>query len=203
MNKLYRSLILMLLVFVSLPLLAAETEEEKELGLWVEAQGVSGGRPARAIIWYEKDITDSFGFFAFAWKESDGYHEFVAGPTWKPFDGAQIGCGIGRETTREEGSGSRRSCFAEVALGKVNFYAAVERGGFSGPWKKLTATYVLFERFGIGLMHETGLGNGPRLEWNVRKDIQVWAALLRGNALNAEDVLEKKSTALIAVNFSF
>jgi len=56
----------------------------------------------------------------------------------------------------------------------------------------------------LGLMHETDLGNGPRLEWNVRKDVQIWAALLRGNILNTDDiVVEKKLTALLAVNFSF
>lgn len=196
--------LIVLVLFVSAPAFAAGAdEEEKELGLWVEAQGVSGGRPARAIAWFERDVTEKFGFFAFIWKESDGYREIIAGPTWKPFDGAQVGCGIGRETMREEGSGTRRSCFAEVTLGKVNLYAAVERGGFSGPWKKLTATYALSERLGLGIMHETGLGTGPRLEWNVRKDVQMWVAILKGHALNADDILVPKWTTLAAVNKSF
>lgn len=203
MNKLLWSLML-LAIFVASPALAAGVdEEEKDLGLWVEAQGVSGGRPARAIVWFERDVTETFGFFAFLWKESDGYHEIIAGPTWKPFDGAQVGCGIGRETMRGEGSGSRRSCFAEVTLGKVNLYLAAERGGFSGPWKKMTATYALSERLGFGVMHETDLGTGPRLEWNVRKDIQVWGAILKGRVLNDDDIFQQKWTAMVGINKSF
>ena len=40
MNKLCRSLILMLCMF-ALPVMAAETDEKKELGFWFEAQRVS------------------------------------------------------------------------------------------------------------------------------------------------------------------
>lgn len=200
-----RSLILMVLLFaiLSLPLLAAGTEEEKELGFWVEAQVLSRKQPSRVILWYEKDLTDSFGFFAFAWKESDGYREVLAGPTWKPFKELQIGFGIGREIVPGEDRGSRRLFFFDATKGDFNLYGAFENGRVSGPGHKVTATYALNERLGIGAMTEKGLGLGPRLEYNVKKNVQIWGAALRGRVPNADDVLEKKTTVLLGVNYSF
>lgn len=201
MTKLYRSLlaVLVLILFFSAfpPFSKAAETEKKELGFWVELQAVSSRLPAKAIVWYERELTEQFGFFAFAWNESDGYREYIAGLTWKPFDGAQVGCGIGRETMSEEGSGSRRSCFAEVTFGKVNVYAAVERGGFSGRWHKVTATYALNEKFGVGVMKETDLGFGPRLEYNVPgTKMQVWGVVLHDRSTG-------ENTSMLAVNFSF
>ncbi len=185
------------------PSKAAETDEAKELGFWVEAQVLSRKQPSRAILWYEKDVTDSFGFFAFAWKESDGYREFVAGPTWKPFEGLQVGAGIGREVVPEEGRGMVRMFFFDATRGNFNLYGAFENGRVSGPWEKITATYAVTERFGLGIMHESGLGNGPRFEWNIRKDFQVWGAFLRGRVTGTDDISEKKATTVFGVNFSF
>lgn len=181
--------------------MAAE-EEEKELGFWVEAQVVSK-QPSRAIVWYEKDLTDSFGFFAFIWKESDGYREILAGPTWKPFEGLQMGIGFGRETVPEESRGSRRLFFFDATKGDFNLYGAFERGRVSGPWHKVTATYAVTEKLGFGAMKETGLGLGPRLQYQVGKNVQVWGAALRGNIPNADEILERKTTVLIGVNYSF
>ena len=207
MNKLYRSLILMLLVFVSLPLLAAETNEEKELGFWVEAQVLSRKQPSRAIIWYEKDITDSLGFFAFVWKESQGYSEYIAGPTWKPIEGLQFGLGVGRETVPEEGLGSRRMFFFEANPNEQwNLHGSFERGRASGPWHKVTATYAFSEKFGAGAMDETLLGRGPQLEFNTKvegKKTQVWIGLLRGKILDDEGAARKQTTAIFGVNVSF
>jgi len=182
---------------------AAETEEAKPW--WIEVQAVSRKQPARAIIWYERELTSTFGFFAFMWKESDRYRELLIGPTWKPLEDVQLGCGVGREYLPDEGGrGPRSTCFVEASRRKFSLAALFENGRASGSWNKTTVTYTLSERFGMGLMHETDLGNGPRLEWNVRKDVQIWAALLRGNILNTDDiVVEKKLTALLAVNFSF
>lgn len=194
----HRSLILMLLfAFVSLPLFAAEPEEEKELGFWVEAQ-VASKQPARAIIWYERDVTKQFGFFAFVWKESDGYREVIAGPTWKPFKKLQLGFGVGNETVPQEGRGSRRMFFFEAnPTDELNLHGSFERGRASGPWHKVTATYALSEKFGIGLMDETIIGRGPRLEFNTKienKKTQFWAA-----------GLEKAGTKtlILGVNVSF
>ena len=127
--------------------LATETDE-KELGFWVEVQKPSG-KPARAILWFERDVTEQFGFFAFAWNESDGYREYLAGPTWKPFKGLQLGLGFGHETIPGEGSGARRIFLLDATKDDINVYVAFERGRASGPWKKITATYALSERFGV------------------------------------------------------
>ena len=181
--------------------LATETDE-KELGFWVEVQKPSG-KPARAILWFERDVTEQFGFFAFAWNESDGYREYLAGPTWKPFKGLQLGLGFGHETIPGEGSGARRIFLLDATKDDINVYVAFERGRASGPWKKITATYALSERFGLGIMHATGLGNGPRVEWNVRKNIQVWGTLLHDRTLETGNGIEKRTTALLAINFSF
>ncbi|MBI4088562.1 hypothetical protein HY415_00490 [Candidatus Kaiserbacteria bacterium] len=199
-----RSLILFLLfVFVSVPAMAAGTEEEKELGFWVEVQTISR-QPARAILWYEKELTDSFGFFTFVWRESDGFRQLLAGPTWKPFEGLQLGIGIGRETVREEGRGVSRGFFLDATRGDWNLSAAFERGRVSGPWHKVTATYAFSKAFGAGLMSEKDLGFGPRFEWNARKDFQVWGAMLRGRFTDVEDdIAKKRTTTVFGVNFSF
>jgi len=200
MKKLFWSLIFVLSLG-SPPLLAAESEE-KELGLWVEAQAVSGKSPEKLILWYEKDFTDMLGFYALVSGESDRYRQFYVGPKVKPFDWLTIGVGIGRENFPNEFSGTRRNAYMNAELNGVSLWGIYETGP-SGPWHKVTATYAVNERFGLGVMKEAGLGNGPRLEWNIRKNIQLWAAVLRGNALNADDVFEKKTTAMFAVNFSF
>ncbi|MCR4275790.1 MAG: hypothetical protein NUV90_00160, partial [Candidatus Parcubacteria bacterium] len=171
MNKLYGSLILMLLCLsVSLPLLAAETDEEaKELGFWVELQTVSSRLPAKAIVWYERELTENFGLYAFVWKEADGYQEYIVGPTWKPVEELQLGCGIGRESTREEGRGARWSCFADATIGKLNLSGAAENGRISGPWKKITVTYAVTNLLEPGFIYETGFGNGLILKLNEQK----------------------------------
>ena len=196
MNTLHRSLILMLCLLVSLPAMAAETDDEKELGFWIEVQALSSKQPARAIVWFERDVTEQFGFFAFLWKESDGYREIIAGPTWKPFDGLQLGVGVGREAMPEEGRGARRMFFMEANRGGFNLYAAFEGGRVSGPWKKVTAMYAVTERVGFGLMEETGLGLGPRVEYNIKKNVQFQGALPRNPTT-------KETTAVFAINFSF
>lgn len=196
------SIAIFLLGLVTLPVLAAGTEEEKELGFWVEAQVVSK-QPSRAILWYEKDVTEQFGFFAFVWKESDGYREILVGPTWKPLEGLQLGVGIGREAMPEEGRGSRRLFFFNATKGNLNLYGSFEDGRTSGPWHKVTATYAVSEKLGVGVMKETGLGLGPRVQYSVGKNVQVWGAALRGDIPNADDVLQKKTTVLFGINYSF
>lgn len=43
-------------------------------------------------------------------------------------------------------------------------------------------------------MNETALGTGPRIEYTPKKNVQVWAAVLRTHG---------KTTPMIAANFSF
>lgn len=204
MNKLYRSLILMLLCFASLPVLAAETEvEAKELGFWVELQAVSSRLPAKAIVWYERELTEKFGLYAFVWKESDGYQEYIVGSTWKPVEELQLGCGIGRESTREEGHSARWSCFADATIGKFNLSGAAENGRISGPWKKVTVTYAVTNLLEPGFIHETGFGNGLILKLNEQKNRQFWFSVQKGNTIGADDSPKKELIWRAAVNFSF
>ncbi len=193
MHKTRWSLILMLFgLSVWMPVMATETDDG--LGLWVETQVVSRN-PSRVMGWYEKDFTDSIGFFAFAEKESDGYRQFYVGPTWKPTEWLKLGAGIGREVVPGEFSSVRRGLFFDANWRKINFFGAFESGA-SGRWHKITGTYALTESVGAGLMHETGLGLGPRFEYNIKKDVQVWGALLRNPTT-------KESTTVFAINFSF
>lgn len=185
------SLILMLCAFASLPVMAAETEE-KELGFWFEAQTASRG-PSKLVGWFEHDLTGSIGFFASVIQESDRYHEFYAGPTWKPAKWLMVGFGIGRESVPDESSSSRRAAFFDATWDKMNVFGIIESSG-GGRWHKVTATYALNERLGAGVMHETDIGLGPRIEYNIKKNIQLWGALLREHGV---------TTSLLAVNFSF
>ena len=193
MNKFCRSLILMLLVLVSLPAMAAETSEE-ELGFWFEAQAISKN-PSRLLGQYQRDLVGSFGLFVFVEQDSDGYEQYYLGPKWRPAEWLELGIGIGRETVPDEFTATRRAFFFSANWEKVGVSGSFENGG-SGAWHKVTATYAFNKRFGAGLMDETNLGLGPRLEYNIKKNVQVWGALLRN-----QDT--KENTSVFAINFSF
>ena len=192
MNKLCRSLILMLCMF-ALPVMAAETDEKKELGFWFEAQRVSKN-PSRLLGQFRQDVSNSLGFFVFVGQNSYGYEQYYLGPKWKPTEWLELGIGIGRETVPDKFTATRRAFFFRANWEKVGVSGRFRNGG-SGAWHKVTATYA-FKRFGAGLMDETNLGLGPRLEYNVKKNVQVWGALLRN-----QDT--KENTSVFAINFSF
>ena len=192
MEKLCRSLILMLCMFVSLPVTAAETDEKKDMGFWFEVQTISKN-PSRLLGWYQRDIVDSFGVFAFVEQDSDGYEQYYLGPKWKPTEWLELGIGIGRETVPDEFTTTRRAFFFSANWEKVGVSGSFENGG-SGAGHKVTATYAVSERIGVGVMDEAGLGLGPRLEYNIKKNVQMWGALLRNS---------EKTTSVFAVNFSF
>lgn len=200
MNKLYRSLILMLLVSVSLPLLAAETEETKK-PWWTEIQVQSDGT-AKAILWYEKELTPSVGFFALAATDTTRYAAAYAGPYWKPIEWLQLGIGIGREN---QPNAMRRAAFYSIDTEKFYSFGTVENGG-SGPWYRAHAIYRLNERWSVGAMTEKDVGFGPRIEFNINKknDVIMWAAALRGNVPNVEmEIKERKTTLMLGFSFSF
>ena len=193
MNKFCRSLILMLLVLVSLPAMAAETGEE-ELGFWFEAQTISKN-PSRLFGQWQRDLVGSFGLFVFVEQDSDGYEQHYLGPTWKPTEWLELGIGVGRETVPDEFTATRRAFFFSANWEKVGVSGSFENGG-SGAWHKVTATYAVSKRIGVGVMDETGFEPGPRLEYNIKKNVQVWGALLRN-----QDT--KENTSVLAINFSF
>ncbi len=175
MRQIYRSLILMLLALVSLPLLAAETGEEAVKPWWVEAQAVSGRHPSKAIVWYERDLTDRIGFYALLEKESaDGYAQAYVGPKFKVSDRLTVGTGVGRETMTGL-SGVRRNIYYDANWKDFSSFGTFE-SGVSGRWHKVTVTYAINERWGVGLMGETDLGRGPRVEYNFadKAKTQIW-----------------------------
>lgn len=185
---------LLLVMLVSLSAMAAETSEEKELGFWFEAQTISKN-PSRLLGQYQRDLADSFGLFVFVEQDSDGYEQYYLGPKWKPLEWLELGIGIGRETVPDEFTATRRAFFFNANWEKVGVSGSFENGG-SGAWHKVTATYAFNKRFGAGLMDESSLGLGPRLEYNIKKNVQVWGALLR-NPTTKEDV------SVFAINFNF
>lgn len=203
MKMLYRSLIMMLLAFVSLPLLAAETGEAIK-PWWAEVQVISNKNPSRALLWYEKDLTERFGFYALAEKESDGYAEFYIGPKVKAFDWLTLGVGVGHEVVPREFSSVRKNVYLNAELGKVSVWGLFENGR-SGMWDKVTVTYAASDKFGAGVMHERSFGYGPRVEFNFgdTHKTQLWVAILQGRYPNADDIVQKTTTAIVGINASF
>jgi len=171
-------------------------EEQKDLGFWFETQAVGNTKPWKAIGWYEPPIKGQFGFFMLAEYESDGYRSTYIGPTWKPFSWFRVGAGLGAEQSPEDKLKSvRGALFFEIDRKKFNIFAMFENGG-TGPWHKVTATYKATEKIGFGGMSETELGIGPRIEYKLRKNVQLWGAILHDNST-------KTTTPIFAVNFSF
>ena len=186
------SLILMLCAFTSPAVTAAETDDE--LGLSLELQTIRNN-PTRITAAYEKSFGDSsFGLYAVVSKESDGYRQFYAGPKWRPVEWLEVGVGIGREVAPDELSTVRRNAFFAVDYEKVFVFGSFESGG-SGRWHTLTAVYAVDERFSVGAMKETGLGFGLRLEYNIKKNVQLWGAILRSK--------DTGTISTLAIKFSF
>lgn len=194
MNKLC-TLILTLFCLTSLSAMAAD-EEDHGAGFWVEFGTASHEHVSWFTGYWDHNFTDSLGVYALVEKESDGYHEFYVGPKVKLTEWLEIGIATGREVIRNEMPNSgRRNAFVSVDTEKVSAYATYENGG-SGPWHKMYVLYKATETTSIGMMNETFIGRGPRLEYNITKNVQVWGALLR-------DHTTKETTSLLAVNFSF
>lgn len=188
----------MALCLVSLPLLAAETDEMKK-PWWTEVQTQSDGL-SKVILWYERELSPSIGFFALATTDTSRYGAAYAGPYWKPTEWLQLGVGIGREN---QPNAMRRAAFYSIDTEKFYSFGTVENGG-SGPWHRAHAIYRLNERWNFGAMVEKDVGFGPRVEYNITKDSIVWAAALRGNVPNAElEIKERKTTLMIGFSISF
>lgn len=185
-------------LIVAFPALAAEPEEaaaeDEGFGFWVEAQTFGDGEtPSRFTGWYEHELVGPVGFYALIERETDGYHEWYAGPTVKPFPWLQIGLGFGRETVPGEIDGERRNAFFEIDWEQFNVSGTFENGE-SGRWHRVMATYALNDYIGIGVIEETDSDVGPRVELNLGR-FQIWGAVFR--------TLEGETTSTFAVNASF
>jgi len=193
MKKLYSSLILALFCLVSFSAIAAEMDTG--IGVWLEARAASGKKPSEIVGYYDHNFSDSLGVYVVATTGSDGYREFYVGPAWKPLPWLQVGIGAGREIMPGMHNSARRNAFVSIDREKFSVYATRENGG-SDPWHKVIALYKVTEVVSAGAMYETFLGVGPRVEYNISKNVTVWGALLR-------DRDTKETTSLLAVNFSF
>ncbi len=89
----------------------------------------------------------------------------------------------------------RRNAFFSIDKDKLSVFGTFENGG-SGPWHKVTAIYKINETVGVGMMDETLLGVGPRVEYSLKKNVTLWGALLHDRDTG-------KTASTLAVNFSF
>jgi hypothetical protein len=170
---------------------AAAEEEERGLGFWVETRTVKSG-PSEVVVYFDKYLTGSVGFYAQVVKDSAGYASAYVGPKFKIAEGIEVGIGIGRE--RAPGYSSPvRNAWIFIDQEQYSLYATVEKGD-AGKWHKAIALYKLSDAVNVGVMNESFLGTGPRVEYKVAKDFQVWGAVLRSY---------RKTTPVLAANFSF
>lgn len=190
MKKQWSFFLVLCFLFVSAPLAAAETDEG--LGFWVELQTASDTTGVLAS--YERGLTGPFGLYVQVYADTTKYRNAHFGPTVKLADWLTVGVGIGREN---QPYGVRKNAFFEVNSEKVYAYGTFENGS-SGPWHKVILIYKVSEKVGLGVMEETFLGRGPRLEYSITDSLQVVAAFLRDD--KAE---EDKNKALLAVNYAF
>lgn len=186
------SSLLLMCLFVSVSAIAAEKDDEKELGFWFEGR-LDSKKSSQVVGWYERQLTDRFGIYGLVSMESDDrYRQGYAGLTMKPSPEAlpwlQVGAGIGRERDSES-SGVRRNLFVSVDAEKVDCFATYETG-YTGPWHRVNCVYHTSERISVGAMQETNLGLAPRAEYHIKKNFTVWGALFRDRAV-------------FAVNYSF
>ena len=162
--------------------------------LWVEA-GVqrpqTGKTVTDVLAWADGKIGGPFGYFVFAYQDSDGYREIYGGPTIRPLPWLELGIGVGREN---EGNCRRRSAHfsADGEIGSISGYF---ENGASGPSHKLYLNYWLTKSLGLGLMDDSS-SRGPRVVLPLGEKANVWGALLR-------DKSDGTTKAVAAVNYQF
>ena len=171
---------------------AAEEEEHAGLGFWVETRIAKGG--SEAVVYFDKLLTDSVGFYAQVVKDSTGYASVYVGPKFKIAEGVEVGVGIGREVL-ERGAPSTtvRNAWVFIDQESWSLYATLERGS-AGKWHKVVGLYKLSDAVNVGVMNESFAGTGPRVEWNAAQGFQVWGAVLRTNGV---------TTPMIGANVTF
>jgi hypothetical protein len=182
-------MISLLFALVLSPAFAADEEEAHGLGFWVETR-TGAKQPSEAVMYFDKYLTESIGFYAQIVKDSDGYASAYAGPKFKLGEGIEMGVGIGREVLeRHAPSTIVKNVWILVDQERYALYGTIEHGA-SGTWHKATAMYKLTASVNVGVMNETSTGTGPRVEWNFAKNAQAWFAILGGKPA-------------IAVNYAF
>lgn len=170
---------------------AAAEEEDHGLGFWVETRVAKDS--AEAVVYFDKYVTESVGFYAQVVKDSAGYSSLYAGPKFKLAEGVEVGIGVGREVLeRSAPSTIVRNVWVYIDQEAWSLYATLEKGD-AGKWHKAIALYKLSDSINVGAMNESFLGTGPRVEYNVGS-FQVWGAVLRSQG---------KNTPMVGANFSF
>lgn len=162
--------------------------------LWFEAsvQRPHEGKGINEVLaWVDGPIGDPFGWFVFAYQDSDGYREMYGGPTIRPLPWLELGVGTGMEN---EGNRHRHSAHfsADGEIGSVSGYF---ENGASGPSHKLYANYWLTNSLGLGLMDDHS-GRGPRVVYRLGEKANLWGALLR-------DKSDGTTRAVAALNYQF
>lgn len=179
---------------LTLALLASPPALADWPNLWVEA-GVQRPQEGKAVsevlAWVDGPISGPFGWFVFAYQDSDGYREMYGGPTIRPLPWLEFGVGMGREN---EGNRHRRSAHFS-ADGKIGSISGYFENGASGPSHKLFLNYWLKDSVGVGLMDDDS-GRGPRVVFPLGDKANIWGALLR-------DKSDGTTRAVAAVNYQF
>ncbi|MDO8565782.1 MAG: hypothetical protein Q7S04_01170 [Candidatus Moranbacteria bacterium] len=162
---------ILVLALLACPAIAGETS------FWIEPQVVYNKEKSLSRIdaGLSGNIAESIGYFAFGQALSNGYSQLYGGPNWKPLSWLEVGVGVGAESVKPS---LRRSAYFLATEGKVSALGIYENGG-SGRFRKLVATYQITESLKLGVMSETYLGFGPRVEYAVTKSISLWGAVLR------------------------
>jgi hypothetical protein len=163
----------LVLCLTSLPLAAAE---EESMGWWMEASvnSTRSGSSTSFLALYERPIVGAVGFYFLASADSTRYRHYYGGVNYKVTDSLKMGIGIGREN---QPFSIQKNIYAELSTDTVYGYATYERGG-SGSWHKAHITYKVLPVLGLGIMGQTGLGNGGRLEYSLTDKVQLAVAVL-------------------------
>jgi hypothetical protein len=165
-------MISLLLGFVATMPAAAQDQEAGSTHFFAEVQA-SSHKATRLVAYGEKNFASGLGLYVVLDKESDGYAEGYGGVKYEFAEGLVAGVAVGRENRPNS---LRRNAFVSYDRGPFSAYASFENGG-SGPWHKVTAVYKMNDRIAIGLMNESELGTGPRIEFSLAKDTPIWIAL--------------------------
>lgn len=151
---------------------------------FVEQQGVAtrveGGDQTQTVGWGQYDLTKQTGVFAWGQRVASkgGYQQGYVGLSRRFGSSFQAGVGGGVERG-SDGQGGRIAGFALITRGK-NLGFLIREDGVTGPWN-----YVLYNRsigngrFGIGAIHQSFVGTGPRFEINLgqRKRWKPWVSV--------------------------
>lgn len=119
-------------------------------------------------------ITDTIGYYAYGQAISNGFRQAYGGPNWKPVQWLEVGAGLGGE---DSSLVIRRNVYFQATIEKVSIFGTFEQGG-SGAYHKVIATYQLPKRIRVGLMEETFLGRGLRVEYSINNNTSIWGARL-------------------------